>query len=253
MLIKRMQIICDRLEAEGSVDIRSLSKELCVTEKTIRQDLIKMENMDLLERVHGGAIAKHGVNNIYPIVDRRKYHTNEKERIALAAAQMVYDGDIVFLDNGMTIQEMAKQIKDKQIIVITNDVQIVNELRNSDKVCLYASGGKVRKEGGFCSFIGPDAIRMIRQKHVNKAFLGTSSISVEKGLMTFSEEEAEVKRAIIASAQKNICLADSTKFNKQAFVRFADVSDIDIVITDSGIDSQCKQDLEEGGIKVLAV
>lgn len=254
MLVKRMQLICDRLEAEGTVDIKSLSKELGVTEKTIRQDLIKMEEMELLERVRGGAVAKNTAKDIFPIDSRRKYHTDEKQRIAEAAEKLIEDGDIVILDNGTTTQALAKLIKNRHIRVITNDMTIMNELRDSASITLYATGGKLYRDSENYTFVGQDAIRMIKQKHANIAFIGTSAFSMDQGLMVFSEEEAEIKRVIIKSSIKKICLADSTKLGKIALSCFADMKDMDAVITDTNADEkELERIREQGGVQIITV
>ena len=254
MRVKRMQLICDKLEAEGSVDVSSLSKQLGVTEKTIRQDLISMEKMGLLNRVRGGAIAKHSANSIFPINDRRKYHVDEKKRIASAAAQMIHDGDVVILDNGTTTQTLTEFIRDKHIVVITNDMKIAEALKDSPTITLYTTGGKLRRSANNYSFVGQDTIRMLQQKHANIAFLGTSAFSYNHGLMTFSEEEAEVKRMIIKSSQKKVCLADSTKLGVIALVCFSDINQIDMIITDTGADPAELETLKtKGGIEVLTV
>lgn len=252
MLVKRMQIISDKLEAQGNVDVKTLSKELKVTEKTIRQDLIKMEKMGLLERVHGGAVLKVDKNSIFPVKDRRKMHTVEKELIAKAAEECIEDGDIIILDNGTTTLELAKLIKKKRIIVITNDALIANELLFCENITLYVTGGRLKRDSNY-SFIGPDTERMLRYYNANKLFLGTSSINFEQGLMTFASEEAEVKKAMIKSAKEVIALVDYTKFNKLAFVTFADIHDINTIITDSRISKEEIKRFEDEGIVVKVV
>lgn len=254
MLVKRMQLICDRLKVEGAVDIKSLSKELGVTEKTVRQDLIKMEEMELLERVRGGAVSRHHTaKDIFPIESRRKHHMDEKQRIAEAAVGLIKDGDIVILDNGTTTQALAKLIKNMRIRVITNDLAIINELVDSASITLYATGGKLHRNSEYCSFVGQDTIRMIRQKHANIAFIGTSAFSLEQGLMIFSEEEVEVKRMIIKSSIKKVCLADSTKLGKIALSCFAEVQEMDVIITDTNADANELNKIEQGGVQVIAV
>ncbi len=249
MLVRRMQEISDKLEKYGSVDVKTLSKELGVSEKTIRQDLIKMEKMGILERVHGGAVLKVNSNSIFPIKERRQKHTEEKNRIAEAAEKYVEDGDIIILDTGTTTLALAKLIKNKKIIVITNDPLIVNEFLDSDNITLYITGGRLKRDGTL-TMIGPDAERMLKQYNANKLFLGTSSISFDQGLMTFSSAEAEVKRIMCRSAQEIICLADYTKFNKTAFVTFAGINELHTIITDSRITEEDKELLIRLGIRV---
>ena len=249
MRTKRLETITNMLETQGNVEVAELSVLLKVTEKTIRQDLTLLEKTGLAVRVHGGATLPSRMSDIYPIPSRKQKHMDEKKEIANKAISLIEDGDIIILDAGSTTQEVAKLL-DKQVIVITNDPIISHTLLYNEKITLFSTGGKLRREFG-CTYTGRDAVRMLNNYHANKCFIGTSAFDTEQGLMVFSSEEGEVKSAIMHASSQTICLADYSKFNKTAFFTFAAPSEIDIIITDNRIPAQELQDLQAAGLCIL--
>jgi DeoR family transcriptional regulator, fructose operon transcriptional repressor len=252
--VKRLEEITKVLEKEGSVDVNSLCERFKVTGKTIRQDLAKLEEIGLLERHHGGAILKQNQNSnsIFPIKQRKQHNLAEKERIAEAAQKHIEERDIIIIDGGSTNFELAKELGDKQIIVITNDVLIVGELLNKENVTLYVTGGELRREGIF-TLVGRDAEKMVQKYNANKLFLATSALDFKQGLTVFSAEEAELKRVMISSVKEVICLADYSKFHQLAFASFASLDEIDILITDDRITDEDQAFLHNNKIKLEVV
>lgn len=250
--IKRLEEISKILEREGSVDVNSLCEQFKVTGKTIRQDLNKLEKMGILERRHGGAVLKQNGSRVFPIKQRKQKNLEEKKKIAKAAFKYIEERDIIILDGGSTNFELAKILGDKQIIVITNDLMIAGELHDKENVTLYLTGGKLRREGVF-TFLGRDAEKMVQKYNANKLFLGTSALDFEQGLMVFSAEEADIKRAMINSAKEVICLADYSKFHQLAFTSFASLDDLDILITDNRITEADQKSLIRKKIKLEVV
>ena len=249
MLAKRLESIANLLQETGSVEVSDLSRRYGVTEKTIRQDLIKLEELRIATRVHGGALPFKGENYIFPVGERKNRYVQCKQRIAQRAYEMVTEDDIIFLDSGTTMLELAKLIN-KRVIVITPDPYIQNELLTHEMVTLYSTGGRLKREGGSCTFIGSDAVHMIRSYHAKKYFIGASSLSLEQGLMLFSTDEIEVKRAMLKAAQESIALIDASKIEQIAFVSLAGLGEINALVTDPGITEEQKARIEEQGVTV---
>lgn len=250
--VKRMEEIVRLLEQHGSVDVGALSERLGVTAKTIRQDLDKLEELGLLERVHGGAVLRRNGNGIYPIRQRKARELAEKERIAAAAYRYIEEGETIILDGGSTTLALAKLLGAKPLVVITNDMLIAAELMGKEEITLYVTGGRLRREGVF-TLLGREAERIIRRYNAQKLFLGTSALDFKGGLMVLSEDEAEIKRAMIQSAQCIICLADYSKFHKSALVSFASLRDLDVLITDGRIPDEDRAAIRGQGLKLEVV
>ena len=246
---QRMEYIIRTLEKNGCVYVREIAKEIGVTEKTVRQDLIRMEQMGILDRVHGGAVQKNE-DVIFPVTSRKKSQIEEKKKIAQRALELIEDKDIIFFDAGSTCLELARLIDRQQIIALTNDPYIMNELLPKSTVSLYMIGGRLLREENGILFGGPVTLESIRQYQATKCFLGTSAVNESAGLMTFSSEQAEIKRAIIASSSQKICLADHTKFGKMAFTTYAKWTDIDMLVCDGAVPASMRRILSESGVEI---
>jgi len=250
MLAKRLDFITKILEEKGSVEVSELSRLCGVTEKTIRLDLKKLEELQIAKRVHGGALLRKEGNEIFPINKRKAGHTRQKHSIANTALKLINDGDTIFLDSGTTTLELAK-ILDKQVIVITNDPFIAYELLENEKVTLYVTGGRLNRERGSYTYVGPDALTTINNYSANKCFLGGSALNFERGIMVFSTDEVEVKRSMLQNSQISICLMDYSKFHKIAFTSYAQVHEINKIVTDDEITDEDIDFLVSKGIDVL--
>lgn len=248
--IKRIEKISELLEKNGTVEVSALSEMFDVTGKTIREDLSFLEEMSIAVRVHGGAIRNDKPGNLLPLMMRKKGYLKEKERISVAANELIEENDVLFLDAGTTTQQLAK-ILDKHITVITNDPIIIIELKDRNYINLYATGGYVKCSLNSPVFIGNDAVNMIKNYNVNKYIMGVSSINFEKGLMLYSTDEIDVKKAMIEVSDEIICLADYSKFHTTGLVSFAQLDIIDYLITDSSIPEQDIQTLKNLGIQVI--
>lgn len=236
----RLDKITEVLYDNGFVDIKELAQQLAVSEKTIRLDLDKLQETGILERVHGGAKLKSFDNNYAPIALRRFRFLEQKAAIANKALEYINDNDVIYLDDGSSCLELAK-ILNKKCTVISNDLSIINELSNKTNVSLYIAGGLVRRNDASYISTGGDTITFIKKHCVTKAFISTSTIDINKGLMMFEHGDVSIKRACIESAEQVICLADSSKFNRTAFNSFADIDEVDIFITDKDLSSKDKQ------------
>jgi len=252
LAIKRLEIISQLLSENGSVDATKLSERFSVTPKTIRKDLDKLENMGLLDRVHGGAVLKRTGNSVFPIEQRKLQNLSEKQRIGAAALEYVQEGDSVIIDGGTTTLELARLLGGNKILAITGDLKIAFELMNKTNVDLFITGGRLRREGAY-TLLGRDTERILEKYKAKKVFLGTTALDMEAGLSVLNSDEAEVKKAMIAAAQEVVCLVDYSKFHHVAFAPFCPMERINTLITDSRIPPEEQELLQRRGIRVKIV
>lgn len=249
---KRLAFISKELEEHGSVHVADLAKKLNVTPKTIRLDLKKMEEMELVERVHGGAILPRDSTGVLRIQSRRQTNLNEKEAIAKLALKYIERNDIIILDSGSTTQQVARHLDDIPITLLTNDLSIAGEVLDRNNINLYVTGGRLsqHRQEGVYTLVGRDAEAVLGKYQVKRLFLGATALNLKQGLMVYSEDVAETKRAMIRAADQIIVLVDYSKFHKQAFLPFADLSEVDVIITDERIRPTDLDFLTKQGIKV---
>lgn len=248
---KRLELIMDVLQQEKSVDVNQLSDMLHVTPKTIRLDLKKLENANVLQRVHGGAVLSNHQVSSFPTLSHRQKYAEEKAVIAKKAFSLLKENDVILLDDGSTTLELAKLLGDFKITVLTNDIFIINELMYKPNVHIYVIGGSLKRDGESFVINGEDSIQFIKKYRVNKIFLGVSTIDIENGLMIFYYGDRSTKRAFMAAADEVICMADHTKFNHTAFTRIADVNEVDTIITDPALPQTEAEKYQALGINVI--
>lgn len=239
------------LVAQRTVAASDLCEKLNVTAATIRRDLAALEHEGVLVRSHGGAVSRMSSTNFQPSYDALlRTNSEEKREIARAAEQLILDGDTIFLEGSTTVFELARHLIHRQrLTVVTNSPTIVCELQRSPGVTVLCTGGDLQKDTFYLS--GEWAQRALAEIRLDKAILGVSAIDPQYGVSTASHAEAQIKKIVSKAAKTRIALADHGKFCKQAFAYVGPVTDINILVTDSGTDPKCIKELRDSGLQVI--
>ena len=246
---ERQQAILTRAREHGRVDVEGLSTGFEVSAETIRRDLKSLENAGVVRRVHGGAIPVERLTFEPALAQRDRLMTAEKEAIAHEALAEVPAEGAILLDAGSTTSRLAQILPDdRPLTVVTNSPEIGVHLAQRDDLTVMLLGGRLRKRT--LATVDDWAAQAIRQMHVEVAFIGTNGLSLERGLTTPDPTEASTKRAMIASASKVVVLADHTKVGNDYFARFGELSDIDLLVTDSGLDDEATSHFLQAGMDV---
>ncbi|MEV0347523.1 DeoR/GlpR family DNA-binding transcription regulator [Nonomuraea sp. NPDC050680] len=247
---ERQQEILRRARAAGRVDVVSLAGELDVTTETIRRDLTALERAGVLRRVHGGAIPVERMGFEPALATRDEVMTAEKERIAKAAlAELPEDGSVI-IDAGTTTGRLVQILPaDRELTVVVNSPPLATALAARANLSVIVLGGRLR--GRTLATVDDWALRPLSQLHVDVAFMATNGCSVAKGLTTPDPAEAAIKRAMVSAAERSVLLADHTKFTNTYLASFAELSEIDVVITDAGLDLALAADLSAAGPEVV--
>ncbi|MCB0284595.1 MAG: DeoR/GlpR transcriptional regulator [Calditrichaeota bacterium] len=248
----RRSKILESIEEEGQLRVHELSERFGVSVVTIRNDLIQLEKKNLLIRTHGGAIKEKRVNIDFALSQKTKMNTDEKLRIAKKAVEFIKEGDTIILDSGSTTQLIAKQIKNfKNITVLTNALNIVATLSDSKDLEIIIPGGILRKRS--LSLIGPIAEISVNNFSVDKLFLGVDGIDPQYGITTPNLEEAHLNRIMIERSKEIFVVTDSSKFEKQSMALITDLENIDVLITDTKIKENHKEQCLNKNVRVITV
>ncbi|GAA3801438.1 DeoR/GlpR family DNA-binding transcription regulator [Sphaerisporangium flaviroseum] len=247
---ERQQEILRRARAIGRVDVVTLGEEFAVTTETIRRDLTVLERAGVLRRVHGGAIPVERLGFEPELAARDEVMTAEKERIAKAAvAELPEDGAII-IDAGSTTGRLVRILPaDRELTVIVNSPPLATVLATRANLNVIMLGGRLR--GRTLATVDDWALRPLSRLNVDVAFMAANGCSVAKGLTTPDPAEAAIKRAMIKAAKRSVLLADHTKFADTYLARFASVHEIDVVITDTGLDPATVADVVAAGPEVI--
>lgn len=246
---ERQQEILRRVRADGRVDVVALADDLTVTTETIRRDLTVLERAGVVRRVHGGAIPVERLGFEPAVAARDAVMTVEKERIAKAALAELPEGGSIIIDAGTTTSRLAEAIPmDRELTVIVNAPPLATMLATRANLAVIMLGGRVR--GRTLATVDDWGLFPLSNMFADVAFMATNGLSPERGLTTPDPAEAAVKRAMIAAARRTIVLADHTKIGNDYLSRFANLSDVDMLITDTGLDGELTDELEQAGLRV---
>jgi DeoR family transcriptional regulator, fructose operon transcriptional repressor len=247
---ERQQEILRRARADGRVDVMSLADEFAVTSETIRRDLTVLERTGAVRRVYGGAVAV-GRPPVDPALSARDaVMTTEKERIAKTALAEVPDEGAIIIDAGSTTGRLAELLPaDRELTVIVNSLPLATVLAPRANLTVVILGGRIRR----MTFATVDdwQLHPLSQMYVDAAFMGTSGLSLERGLTTPDPGEAAVKAAMMRAARRSILLADHTKIGNDSLARFGLLSDLDLLITDAGLDDGAAAAIGLAGPRVV--
>lgn len=247
---ERQQRIIAEARRAGRVEVTALADDLGVAAETIRRDLTALERRGSLRRVHGGAIPVERLEVEPSLATRSGHLADVKRRIAARALDELPAGGSIILDSGSTTQAVAELLPpDLDLTVLTNSLAAASVLSTHPGITLYLLGGRVRGQTG--AAVGEWTTGALADVVVDVALIGTNGLSVARGLTTPDQSEALVKRAMVASARTCVVLTDSSKAGDDHLHRFADLGDIDIVITDTDLDPDVAAEIRSAGPQVV--
>ena len=246
---ERRERVKQIVKSRHAVRVEDLKEELGVSTATIRRDLDELAETGALRRVHGGAISV----DIRPIEARFEAkaarHTPEKRRIALRALQLVEPNSTVYLDAGSTCLELAKLLAVRtDITVVTNSLPAIIELAGQGPR-LVVIGGELRPLSQ--AIVGPLSVPTLEELFVDRAFMGTFSLSLDAGLTTTDPAEAFTKERAITRAREVVLLVDASKLGTRSFAHAGRLDQVDVVITDGDLDEEAATTFEKAGVRVL--
>ncbi|UGB29309.1 DeoR/GlpR family DNA-binding transcription regulator [Metabacillus sp. B2-18] len=247
--MNRKKEILKLLTNSGAVRVAQLSKVFGVTEETIRRDLEKLEAEGQLKRVHGGAVPLSESSIELPFLERTVKNIEQKIKIGQMAANYVNDRDIIALDSSSTCLELAKNIGDKKVSVLTNGFFVVQELGQKQDVSVLCTGGYYNADHH--AFFGHSAENSIEGLHIGKLFLSCKGFDVNWGISESHEQQAMFKRKLLSIAGQVNLLVDSSKLNVKALIQTAPLEKIHRIITDNGIEDALVKSIENQGIEVV--
>lgn len=244
--IRRKRIL-EQLRLEGKVSVSALCESLGVTPVTIRNDLTMLEQEGRLMRVQGGAVrmpleAAAPESQSVPNISR-------KQAIGQTVAQMVRDGDTLFINSGTTCEIVAAQLNIRRNLnIVTNSLNVATRLGAVPTFRVLLVGGEINAHYGFTH--GGDAQEQLSKYQADWAILSVDGISARGGVTTHHAEEAVIDRMMAAGAKQRLIVADSTKIGKAGFSRVCECSDRLTLVTNAGGDSEALAQLEETGVNI---
>ncbi|WP_040977946.1 DeoR/GlpR family DNA-binding transcription regulator [Oceanobacillus jeddahense] len=248
---ERHEMIMEKILKEQSIKTIDICNLLNVSRQTIRNDLEYLDSIGKLKKVHGGAILEK--KSIEPSFETRSNNNlTEKKAIAAQAAQMIEDGDTIYLDIGTTVGEMIPHLnKFSNLTIITNSINFAYHLSQYKNIRVICSGGEMRNSEK--SLSGHIARKILENYYVDKSFIGIGGVSEKAGYTDYYVDEAEIRKLMIHHSNISYALLDYSKVNVIAIAKYANLSDIETVITDSKTPKSFRNILEDNGVEVITV
>lgn len=227
----RRQAILTRLKEVKSICLADIAAEFNVSTMTIRRDLRRMAEQEIVTLVHGGAVLNEGTASLPAVKARTDFMRQEKSRIAVYCASLVQEGNAIFLDTGSTAAYIAECLQDRQnIAVLTNSILVMNILAHAKGIQLIAIGGFYSDEHK--GFFGDVTRRTLEGFHIDIAFCGAGAIDIDKGITSQLPEDGVIKQTMRKQSRQIVIAIDHSKIGSIGFIKICNIADVDKIVTD---------------------
>ena len=241
----------EMINRDGSVSFTSLKEAFPdVSEMTLRRDLEYLDRIKQIIRIHGGAKSVSvviGTDDLF--FKRAKRNAEAKKLIAQNALELISENTSVYIDSGSTTTELAKIFPDGKYLIFTSGISCAQELTRLSEAHVYIIGGRLNPSS--LSISGSRSLTSMENINFQIAFLGVTGYISGRGFSCGSEEECELKRAVIRKADKVVLLMDSQKVGITCTFTFADLEDIDVIVSDPGLNEKTSREFEKANILIL--
>jgi len=253
---KREALILEQLHRSGKLTIKEIAHQFSVSEPTARRISSSLAAKHKVLRTHGGIRYLPGSEFEYSFDVLKNKYIDEKKRIAKYAATLIHDNDIVFLEAGTTIHQLAialaERLRKKElsnVMVFTNSLDNLNILSSLCKVIVI--GGEYRtKRRDFSGYISEKMLKYLSFKY---CFIGADAINIDEGVMASDVDTVRFDELLIARSQSTIVLVDSSKFKNQSLVSYASADEIAMIITDERLSQSDKSGYRKKGVDIRCV
>lgn len=253
---ERLNTLLEILAERGRMEVDAIAEELQVSGATIRRDLDHLAEQQLLTRTRGGAVA-HAVAYDLPLRYKTMRHADAKQRIGHATAELIPPGAAVGINGGTTTTEVARALvtradltrADGVITVVTNALNIANELAVRPHVKLVVTGGVVRSQS--YELMSPLAEKILVELSLDITILGVDAFDPRAGASAHHESEASINRLLADRAKTVVVAADSSKIGARAFALICPTGKVDVLVTDTEADAGDVRLFQERGVRVI--
>ncbi|WP_277296975.1 DeoR/GlpR family DNA-binding transcription regulator [Succinatimonas hippei] len=249
MAQERSKQIVEYLKMHNLVTVDELVSITGASPATIRRELIKLDKEGVVYRVHGGVTLNRFVPSQPTTTEKQGQHHKEKLMIAAAASKLVKPGDSIVLDAGTTTIEIARNLIDTPLRVITNDLHIGLLLADYQQIEVSVTGGSVDWSSQSC--VGDVAVNFLSKVHPTYTFISCNAFKIDTGITAPTSDKAAVKRIMTMHSSKKVLVADSSKYGLTQLFEVSPLSCVDMLITDSGLDGKVAEEIRKLGIELI--
>jgi len=246
LIVERQQRILDALRTRKTVQLDELAKELDVSSSTVRRDLDMLEQKGIVERTHGGAVYKGepngGGESSVALTQRLNERVAQKQAIGAAVAAMIQPHMTLLMDGGSTVVFAARQITARPLQIVTNSLAIANLFTDDDQIELLLVGGNLYPRTGVT--VGPIATGCLADLHADLLLFSLAGIYGREAY-NINLAMSQVEQVMMQQAAESVMLMDSSKFDRKSLVRVCTLDEVDLIVTDDGVEVEWSQTLGE--------
>lgn len=233
----------------GMATMEELREHFDISMNTVRRDVAELLARGTVTKVYGGVRARPTEQTLTPYEVRRRGSEAAKAAIGCRAAEMVHDGDVIFIDSGTTTVQMIDHLAHRrELTIITNNIEAIVRALPHEHITIIALPGQVRRKTH--SLTGEDAVRYLKRFNVRTAFIAATGVSTH-GVTNSSPMEFEIKKCAVESAEKTVLLIAGAKFGVTGLMTFAQLRDFDALVTDERPDAEACRLLAENGVELI--
>jgi len=246
--MERQAFILHQINLHNKVLSTDLSEQISVSNDTIRRDLQQLSEEGKIIKVHGGALSPSFHNGHHS--SKEVYGYTQKKMIAQKAVSLIKDGMFILTSGGTTIIELARALPpDLNATFISGSLPALFEYIKHPNIEVIVIGDKISKNSKIT--VGSEAISKIKELKVDMCFLGVNAINLENGVSDNDWEVVQIKKAMIESTRRLVCLTISEKINSQQPIQVCDSKKIDTIITELSPDAALLRPYVQAGITVI--
>ena len=235
--------------SRGSAAMEELASHFDVSENTVRRDVAELIRRGSVQKVYGGVCAKQLSRSLTPYEERFVSNDEAKTLIGKAAASLVDDGDLIFIDSGTTTLHMIGYLKDKKnVTIITHNLGVITQAVPFENLHIIVLPGILLRETN--SFTGSICVRALQKYNIGKAFMASTGVS-SRGVTNSSAREYDIKQTAMEVSTKRILLIDKRKFGVSGTMTYATLSEFDTIVTDGKPDKEYSEILTGGEAQLL--
>lgn len=250
MRVKRIDEMISYIQEQRTVTVEQLCTYFDVSINTVRRDINEITKTGQFKKIYGG-VTCDSENSLKPFTERHVKNLNAKQQIAQKAAELVSDGDIIFIDSGTTTYHMIEFLKNKQdITILTHNLEAITRAANYPNLHVVSLPGDLNHKT--LSFTGINTANYLSAYNISKSFIATTGLSAERGITNSSPQEYEIKIMAISRSQENYVLADYSKFNNVSLLTFNSFEHIKAIITDKAPGDELLDFLNDKNINIIS-
>ncbi|MGB4590283.1 MAG: DeoR/GlpR family DNA-binding transcription regulator [Clostridiaceae bacterium] len=243
--LKRMK---EYIEEHGNVTMEQLCKSFGVSINTVRRDLAGLQETGEIQKIYGGVMSTQNRNLLY-FDKRSEMNYDEKRRIGAKAAELVSDGDVIFIDSGTTTSEMVPHLISKKVTIITGSLPVIRYAAGQENICLIVLPGIY--DSHINSMTGGDTANYLKKFNVDSAFMAASGFVPAIGATHASMQEYDVKRCAIERSDNVYLMIDHSKLGNATLINYAATEELTALITGEEPDEQMKTACEEKNMTII--